>query len=152
MSHPDIDKALPDLLATLGLLQRLVRQGWRRTRSTGLAFAHYHALGFLLRSGPLPVSELGRALCISKPNMTPLIDRLVEKGLATRVPEPGDRRVIRVAPTEKGRTLMGEGRRRMTGNLKEIFSELTAQEQENLIDALHTARTLLAKIPLGEKP
>ena len=40
----------------------------------------------------------------------------------------------------------------MAENLKEIFSGLTAQEQSRLFEALHAARTLLAKIPLGEKP
>ena len=39
-------------------------------------------------------------------NATVLVDRLVEKGLVERLPEPQDRRVVLVRPTEKGRCLI----------------------------------------------
>ncbi len=42
------------------------------------------------------MSEIGRRVYISKSNMTSLIDKLVENGLAERIPDTNDRRVINI--------------------------------------------------------
>lgn len=45
------------------------------------------------------MSEIGRKVCISKSNMTSLIDKLVEEGLVERSPYKNDRRVINISIT-----------------------------------------------------
>jgi len=52
--------------------------------------------------GGLKMSELSDVLRVSNGNVTGIVDRLVEDGIARREPVPGDRRASRVKLTEKG--------------------------------------------------
>lgn len=47
--------------------------------------------------------ELSRRLLVTSGNLTGIVDRLTAVGLVRRVPDPHDRRAIRVALTVKGR-------------------------------------------------
>ena len=55
---------------------------------------------------PRQVSELAERFGVSVPSMSRAVDALVKKGLATRVEDPDDRRVRRVAITAKGKQLV----------------------------------------------
>jgi DNA-binding MarR family transcriptional regulator len=52
------------------------------------------------------VSDLAETFGVSLPSMSRAVDGLVKKGLATRVEDPEDRRVRRVAITAKGTKLV----------------------------------------------
>ncbi len=52
------------------------------------------------------VSDLAEAFGVSVPSMSRAVDGLVRKGLATRVEDPDDRRVRRVAITAEGEALV----------------------------------------------
>jgi DNA-binding MarR family transcriptional regulator len=52
------------------------------------------------------VTDLAEALGVSVPSMSRAVDGLVKKRLATRVEDPEDRRVRRVAIAEKGKKLV----------------------------------------------
>jgi DNA-binding MarR family transcriptional regulator len=49
--------------------------------------------------------ELSRLLLVTSGNLTGIVDRLAGQQLVRRASDPGDRRVIRVALTEKGRAM-----------------------------------------------
>jgi DNA-binding MarR family transcriptional regulator len=134
-----------DLLTTHTLFIKLVRQGWHRNNPSGLSILHFHVLGILLRSGTLSVSEIGKRLNVSKPNMTPLIERLVQEGMVVRNPDPKDRRVIKIAITKEGRGLMESGRKRLQGEMERVFRIFTDEEMKQLSEALGTLKALLLK-------
>jgi MarR family transcriptional regulator, multiple antibiotic resistance protein MarR len=134
-----------DLLTTHSLFIKLVRQGWRRKGPSDFSVLHFHILGVLLHSGTLSVSEIGKRLHVSKPNMTPLIERLVQEGMVIRNPEPKDRRVIKIALTKKGRGLMESGRKRMQGEMEKVFRVFTDGEMKRFSEALRTLKDLLLK-------
>ncbi|MEQ9258169.1 MAG: MarR family transcriptional regulator [Roseovarius sp.] len=50
----------------------------------------------------MKMSELSRVLMVSNGNVTGIVDRLAEDGLALRVPVPGDRRAAMVRLTKRG--------------------------------------------------
>jgi DNA-binding MarR family transcriptional regulator len=52
--------------------------------------------------------ELSRLLLVTSGNLTGIVDRLEEQAVVERRPDTKDRRVIRVALTEKGRRLTDE--------------------------------------------
>lgn len=52
------------------------------------------------------VGDLAEALGVSVPSMSRAVDALVKKRLATRVEDPDDRRVRRIAITAKGKQLV----------------------------------------------
>jgi DNA-binding MarR family transcriptional regulator len=140
-----------DLLTTHSLLVKLVKDGWHRNNPSDFSILHFHVLGVLLRSGSLSVSDIGRRLNVSKPNMTPLIERLVKEKMVVRNPEPTDRRVIKIAITKEGKELMESGRKRLQGELETILRNFTDKEMEGLSGALGTLKGLLLKAHSQEK-
>lgn len=54
-------------------------------------------------SSGLLMSEISRALLVSNGNVTGIVDRLVDDGLATRTQRPGDRRTSIVRLSDEGR-------------------------------------------------
>jgi len=58
------------------------------------------------RHGPVRMSEMGRHMGVSRPYMTMLVDRLMADGLVERVSDARDRRVVKVAITEEGRSVI----------------------------------------------
>jgi DNA-binding MarR family transcriptional regulator len=139
-----------DILAVLSLLARLVRRTWKDGEEPKASILHYHVLGLLMRSGPLPVSEIARFLEVSKPNMTPLVDRMVEQGLVVREHDLRDRRVIKITATKRGKTLIQTGKKKMSENLNENLGRLNEEEKTRLVDCLQTLRTILSKISGGK--
>src|ERR1035437_4927441 len=64
----------------------------------------FYVLHLLVKCGELSMSEIGEKLFISKPNVTTLIDKLIENGFTERLPDKSDRRIIKIRITKKGIT------------------------------------------------
>lgn len=106
----------------------------------------FQVLAIVINSGELQISEIGRILGVSKPNMTPLIDRLIEKAYAARLSDGKDRRVIRITVTEKGRRFV-LGRKRLAKNqIKKSLSDLSLQEIETVSEAMETFKKVIVKV------
>jgi DNA-binding MarR family transcriptional regulator len=66
--------------------------------------------------------ELSRLLLVTSGNLTGIVDRLEEQRLVERRPELKDRRVIRVALTEKGRRVTDRMLPAHAADIEEILS------------------------------
>lgn len=87
--------------------------------------------------GPMKMSELSRQLLVSNGNATAVVARLEQDGLAMRVPSDGDRRVVLVDLTNRGRA---EFDAQATGHRAEIdrlFAMLGHDDLDALRDILH---------------
>ncbi len=82
----------------------------RLIEESGLSMTQSKALlelgGFGESAEARQVSDLAEALGVSMPSMSRAVDGLVKKRLATRVEDPDDRRVRRVAITARGKKLV----------------------------------------------
>ncbi len=54
----------------------------------------------------LTPTELFRSIMLSSAAMTNRLDRLEQRGLVERTPDPNDRRGVRIIPTKKGLELV----------------------------------------------
>lgn len=109
----------------------------------------FQVLAIVMHSGNLQTSEIGRRLGISSPNMTPLIDRLIEKGYAGRLSDSQDRRVIKIAITAKGRRFVAGKRRLVRNEIKKNLSTLSLEEVLTLSGAIETFRKIIARVGNG---
>jgi DNA-binding MarR family transcriptional regulator len=80
---------------------RLARE-LRRQGDTGLSPSQISALTSIGRHGPVTLGRLATHEAVAPPSITRVVDKLVQRGLARRVPDPADRRVTRVSTTEAG--------------------------------------------------
>jgi len=85
------------------------------------------------------MNELARSQRCAMSTATALADRLIRQGLAERIPDPGDRRVIHIAPTAQGREL--------TRRFAAVRRDIALRALAPLDDAeLTTLITLLDKV------
>lgn len=115
---------------------------------TELELSHYHfaILGMLSKFRELPVSEIGRRLLISKPQMTALLDRLVELGLVRRNQVPEDRRIVKISLTPEGEKIMVQALVNLKKNMAVKLAELSEADLLAFAAALKTINEVGLKI------
>ncbi|MFE3447662.1 MarR family winged helix-turn-helix transcriptional regulator [Nonomuraea sp. NPDC059194] len=127
-----------DVVARLVRASRLLERGLKEHFSAhGLESWEFDVLATLHRAGGNScMKDLSSALLLSPGAGTNRIDRLVAKGLVTRDPAPGNRRMIIVTLTETGRHLVTglfDGR---DTTERALLSGLSPDEQSALRDLL----------------
>lgn len=84
---------------------------------------------------PVSMTDLALATCISKPNLTTVIDRLCTDNFAERCSDENDRRVINVSLTAKGyKFLKNHG-----NNVRQLIEEKVSVLEDTDIQKLHGA-------------
>lgn len=69
-----------------------------------VSMREYDVLYTLSKCGaPMRLSDLHRYAVLSQPALSRLVDRLVERGLVAREPDPADARSVRIGLTDAGR-------------------------------------------------
>jgi DNA-binding MarR family transcriptional regulator len=82
---------------------------------------------------PIRLSELNRHVLLSQPALSRLVDRLAERGLVARQPDPADRRGLLLSLTEAGRELQHQiGRHHARGVARAMRAVLTPGELAQL--------------------
>lgn len=82
---------------------------------------------------PIRLSELNRHVLLSQPALSRLVDRLVERGLVQRQPDPADGRGVRLSLTDAGRRRQRQvGSRHARSVARAVSAELTSAEVEQL--------------------
>jgi DNA-binding MarR family transcriptional regulator len=90
-------------------LRRFERWSAQQAEDAGLTAAQHQLLlavrGHPDRRGPT-VGDLSQYLLLRHHSVVELVDRAVSSGLVRRVPDPDDRRVVRVRPTAHGSAVL----------------------------------------------
>src|SRR6202522_4272167 len=127
MSH-GIQETSHVWLVMLKAMRALSRYAAAGIEGTGLGDTDFRVLEVLLHKGPLPVNTIGPIVDLTPGSISVAVDRLVAKGLVSRVESPQDRRVRIVALTPRGKDLIVPAFRKHSGQMKRVFSELGAEE------------------------
>jgi len=112
----------------------------------GLPLSHFQVLSLLEARGSMSVSEISDYFNIAKPNITPLVDRLVSAGLVDRVRSTTDRRVVFTVILVEGCRRLESIRALLGSNVALWKESLTGEEFDRLGEALKDVVTLLEKI------
>ncbi|MEG1483165.1 MarR family transcriptional regulator [Clostridium sp.] len=97
-------------------------------------------------TGSSSLSHLASTIGVSKPNLTPIIDKLIQDGFVNRYEDPNDRRILRVELTEKAKLLLELQTQKFKDMLSEKLSILTPDDLNSLEDSLSTVTTILSKL------
>ena len=107
----------PDLDASpMGIIGRIARLGRAHDRAVGATLAthdlrpdEFDVLATLRRSGSpfrLTPTQLGATTMVTSGTMTHRLDKLEQRGLISREPDPSDRRGLLITLTKRGRALV----------------------------------------------
>ena len=115
-------------LVMMKAMRALTRYATAGIEETGLGLSDFGVLELLLNKGPLPVNAIGPIVDLTPGSISIAVDRLFAKGLVSRVESAEDRRVRIVALTPRGKDLIVPAFRKHSGQMKRVFSELSAEE------------------------
>ncbi len=134
----------PEQEATLSITRTADRFGIcfaRLFREFGLTPSQYNVLRILRGEGkPLPILEVADRMLAAVPGITGLIDRLEGMGLVVRERSLADRRIVYVAITQVGHSLLGKLDEPEAALHKRLIGHLSAAELRELIRLLEKAR------------
>jgi MarR family 2-MHQ and catechol resistance regulon transcriptional repressor len=123
-------------LVMMKAMRALTRYAAADIEDTGLGLSDFGVLELLLHKGPLPVNTIGPIVGLTPGSISIAVDRLVARGLVSRVESTEDRRVRIVALTRRGKDLIVSAFRKHSGQMKRVFSELSPEELRGLEVAL----------------
>jgi MarR family transcriptional regulator, 2-MHQ and catechol-resistance regulon repressor len=106
----------------------------RSLSNTNLTLTQFAVLEALYHLGPMSLSDIARKVLTTGGNLTMVVGNLEKQALARRQSCPEDKRVLIVALTAKGKTLMRELFPRHAAAIVEFLGALTPDEQERLGD------------------
>jgi DNA-binding MarR family transcriptional regulator len=90
------------------------------------------------------MSRLAEALEVVPSSASRLCDRLEATGLLRRVPDPRDRREVRLLLTSSARRLLDDLRERRRQALGEVLDRMTPAHRQDLVQALRAFATAAA--------
>jgi MarR family 2-MHQ and catechol resistance regulon transcriptional repressor len=117
-------------------MRALTRYASAGIEDTGLGLSDFGVLELLVHKGPLPVNAIGPMVDLTPGSISIAVDRLVAKGLVSRVESAEDRRVRIVSLTSRGKDVIVSAFRKHSGQMKKVFSDLNPEELRSLEVAL----------------
>lgn len=102
----------------------------------GLRHVEFTILMLVKDNPAVTQKQLAQTLAVSAPNITTLLDRIVERGWVERVRSESDRRVQHIHLTAVGRKLAEASYRASQTCEKEMLRHLTAGERTMLLELL----------------
>lgn len=91
----------------------------------------------------MSLAELAAAQEVKAPTMSRIVEGLVTNGLATREPDPANRRKVRIAATEEGRRSLEAGREGQVRALRQRLRRLADSEQRALARGVEVLERVL---------
>ncbi len=100
----------------------------------------------LVSGRALTISQLSAKLGVAKPNVTPLVNALGEKGYVARVRGDGDKRTVRVVILPPGEACLAEIRARIAQYLQEWPVSFTSGEARRLNGSLGVLNRVMESV------
>ena len=151
MNHQELRDPIL-LKEAMDLFRKVMMPFWHITRSKihkmamegeyGITSAQFHTIR-QIHSGIDSVSELAGCMHVSKPNISRLVDELVQEGIVDRSRDETDRRNIKLALTKNGEKLIQDLQDRYREILTEQFSILNDEELSSMILAFRSMEKII---------
>ncbi|MEV0648842.1 MarR family transcriptional regulator [Phytomonospora sp. NPDC050363] len=132
-----------DAMEIFGRVHRVSRLTLQRLEPVYLAYgigrAEFDVIASIRRSGEpytLSPKQIAATLMLSSGGLTGRLDKLERNGLVERLPDPNDRRGLRVRLTDAGREAVGKAVAAGLDVQHEVLDTLTPTEQETLAGLL----------------
>ncbi|MFF6951076.1 MarR family winged helix-turn-helix transcriptional regulator [Streptomyces iakyrus] len=139
MTTPDPDGLLAEQLLRLTRRVHRIQKRHLEQRELGITPAQSRLLRTLAHWGSPPrMADLAERLEVVPRAVTTLVDALEASGKVRRVPDPANRRVIRIELTDDGRGALRELRAARRSAAEEILAPLTGDQREALGGLLDT--------------
>lgn len=144
-------KVAVDALRITGTLTQLVRHVDERLRllvDETLGITELGVLGTIDKGTELP-SAVARLMRLDPGRVTRIVDGFERRGYIVRGIDREDRRRCPLSITSDGRRILNQGRGVVGSAMEAIISQLPGAQQDGLMNALDSIRTILDGAPAG---
>ena len=141
-----IDSVAQNMFYALPLIKKRLLHMDMVQKEHGTPLSHVQVLAMLQDVGTMSVSEISRRLGIAKPNITPLVDRLIESHYVDRIRDAQDRRVVNIVILDEGREKLKCIHETVSNQVRSWAEALTAPEFRSLAESLGSLRHILEKL------
>jgi DNA-binding MarR family transcriptional regulator len=124
------------LIAVRRVIRAVDQHSRRLMEQHGLTGPQFAALQELNRVGITLAGELARALQMSQPTLTGILDRLERRGLAARSRNGADRRTVQVAITDEGKRVLRETPSALQEGVRRELAKLDEWERTMMLATL----------------
>jgi DNA-binding MarR family transcriptional regulator len=140
--RPTLEELSAELVLYAGRLVRVVTRH-ATGLSTAVPTASLRLLSQVEELGPVTIGALATADRCSQPTMSAGVAGLVERGWATKQPNPDDARSSLVALTKAGRTVLVQARRERAAVVSDRLRSDPLHDEADLATAVAVLRGLL---------
>jgi DNA-binding MarR family transcriptional regulator len=134
-------------------ISRLMRTEFdRQVSALGVTRAQWMVLARLARRPGCSQTELADMMEMERATAGRLVDRLEENGLVRREPDPDDRRIRRVFPTDLATGQQSQMRAVADTIVDDALSDLSPDERETLMTLMASVRARLSGIVSASAP
>ena len=102
-----------------------------------LTIGQLKSLFFIDFEGSTNFRKLATALGVTPPNVTGIVDHLVEQELVSREENPEDRRMLLLKTTEEGKALIAKLRASRISRMSDMLAQLSLEELSALAEGLN---------------
>ena len=103
-----------------------------------ISHSEAEVLLFLRESKKTTMRAVADYLKIEPSSVTPVVDRLLKKGMLHRAADKKDRRVVYVELTKKGLKKLSDEKKKIHSKMKNIFGSLSEKNKRELIKIVET--------------
>ena len=125
----DAEPSLDELLVGAA---RALRRRWAAGLGPDLTPHDARALRVIGHHGPTRLGVVADHLRIAPRSVTDVVDRLEQRGLVARAPDPADRRALTVGLTDRGESVLGEVDAARRVESADFFGVLDERERSSL--------------------
>ena len=134
-------------------ISRLMRTEFdRQVSALGVTRAQWMVLARLARRPGCSQTELADMMEMERATAGRLVDRLEENGLVRREPDPTDRRIRRVFPTDLATGQQAQMRAVADAIVDDALSDLNLEQRETLMTLMESVRARLSSIVTASAP
>lgn len=146
-----INEILDDLFVLLPTLNKKVfKETENILKERGLSLTHLRIMFILKKREIITSTEIGKILEISKPNITVLVDKLVENNLIERN-SGKDRRSILLSLTPNGKVLLKDYMNEVKKSFRDKMSDFSEEDLLLFKETLTNIKKIIDKIDIEGK-
>lgn len=146
MQNKQLESIVESLFTIIPILRRDLMRFEMDEADKDLSPSHLHILFLLEDLGVQPMSEICRRMQINKSNLTPLVQKLIDRKLVQRISDAKDRRLVKAELTSSGSDFLDKIKGAMAADLKSKVEGLGAEELQRLSSSLADVKNVLMKL------
>jgi DNA-binding MarR family transcriptional regulator len=148
MENKHFESIIDSLFTIVPLLKKDLMKPDMDNKQNDLSSSHLQILFYLEDMGVQPMSEIGKHLQINKSNLTPLVQKLIDRHLVERIQDDKDRRYVKIGLTKNGFMQLEDQKSKIAENLKIKLSNLKPDEMERFAVLLAEVKNIMIKFLL----